>query len=131
VLDAFDQAGERVVAGVNDALSAATSPASALERLIRSFVTLAMDSVDLNVLTSREGDAILRGEMQRFRRRGRVIRDGWASVLEEVRLDLSEAEVRLLVRMVFPLMQNAADAAEGHGDLSEEIVGIATAHLTM
>jgi len=131
VLDAFDQAGERVFAGVNDALSAGTSPRSVLDRLIRSFVAIAMDSVDLNVLTSREGDAILSGEIQRFRRRGRAIRDGWASVLEEVRTDLTEAEVRLLVRMVFPLIQNAADAAEGHGDLTDEIVGIATVHLTM
>jgi AcrR family transcriptional regulator len=131
VLDAFDQAGGRVAAGVTDALSAAISPTDALERLIRSYVTIATDSVDLNVLTSREGDAILSGELKRFRRRGRAIRDGWASVVQEVRPDLTESEARLLVRMVFPLMQHAAEAAEGHGNLTEELVGIATAHLIM
>jgi AcrR family transcriptional regulator len=131
VLDAFDQAGGRVAAGVDDALRGATSPADALERLIRSYVTIATDSVDLNVLTSREGDAILAGELERFRRRGQAIRDGWASVVQEVRPDLTEAEVRLLVRMMFPLVQHAAEAAEGHGDLTEELVAIAMAHVIM
>jgi AcrR family transcriptional regulator len=129
VLDAFDQAGGRVAAGVADALRGATSPADALERLVRSHVT--MDSVDLSVLTLREGDAILVGELERFRRRGKAIRDSWASVVEEVRPDLTEAEVRLLVRMMFPLVQHAVEAAEGHGDLTEELVGIAMAHVMM
>jgi AcrR family transcriptional regulator len=131
VLGAFDRAGERVTAGIADVRSSATSPVDALERLIRSYVGVAMDTIDLIVLSSRERDAVPTSERERFRRRNRIIHDGWTSVVREVRPDLSEAETQLLVRTVFPLMHQAVETSEGHGDLTEELVGIAMAYVIM
>ncbi len=131
VLDAFERAGERITAGIGDVLRSATSPLDALEKLIRSHVKVAMDTLDLIVLSSRERDAVPSGERERFRRRNRIIVDGWISVVREVRPDLTEAETQLLVRTVFSLMHEAVATAEGHGDLTEELVAIAMAYLIM
>jgi AcrR family transcriptional regulator len=131
VLDAFERAGERVTVALADVLHGATSPVDALERLVRSYVQVATDTLDLIVFSSRERDAVPSGERERFRRRNRIILDGWTSVVREVRPDLNESETQLLVRTVFSLMHQAVETAEGHGDLTEELVAIAMAYLVM
>jgi len=129
VLDAYDRAGERVAAGVEEALRAATSAEHALDRLASSYVSVAADNVDLIVVTSREADALPPAERLRLGRRRRAVRDGWTAALREVRGDLAEAEARLLVGMVFPLVNHAVEAAEGHAGLQPEIRTLVGRHL--
>jgi AcrR family transcriptional regulator len=129
VLDAFDRAGERVAADVDEALRGAGSAGDALDRLVRSYVSVAADNVDLIVVTSREGAALPRRERPRLSRRRRVVRDGWTAALRGVRPDLTEAEARLLVRCTFPLVNHAVEAAEGHDGLEAEVVAVTLAHL--
>lgn len=107
LVDAYDRAGERVAVGADDALASATSAADAMERLARSYVGVAIDNVDLIVVTATEQAALPADEWPRLARRGRAIRDGWASVIRELQPDLSESEARLVVRMALPLVNHA------------------------
>jgi AcrR family transcriptional regulator len=131
VLDAYDRAGERVASGVDEALRGARSAEDALDRLIRSYVAIAADNVDLIVVTSREAEALPVEERPRLGRRRRGVRDGWTAALRGVRPDLAEAEARLLVRCTFALVNHAVEAVEGHDGLEPEIVELAAAHLRM
>ena len=128
VLEAYDRAGERVAVGTHEALRSATSAEDALDRLIASYVAVAADNVDLIVVTSRESDCLPEFELARLSRRRRTIRDGWAAALGQIRPDLTEPETRLLVRTVFPLVNQAVEAAEGQDGLRPEIVALAGAH---
>jgi hypothetical protein len=79
-----------------------------LTRLARSYSSVALDNVDLIVVTSREGEAIPEGERPRLSRRRQALRATWVSVLRAIRPELSEPEARLLVRGVFPLATSVA-----------------------
>lgn len=129
VLTAYDRVGERVAAGAHDAIASGKSPSDAVHRLARSYVDIAVDSVDLIVVTSREWGALPPEELPRLGRRQRDVRDRWVSVVAELRPDLSDAEVRLLVRMVFPLIRQAAEVAEGDAGLVAECVALVEAHI--
>jgi AcrR family transcriptional regulator len=129
LVDAFDRVGARVAVGVEQAVAEATSPADAMGRLVRSFVAIAMDSVDLLVVTSREGAATPVEERPRLARRRKAVRDGWAGPLRELRPDLTEPELRLLVRTAFPLIAEACRAAGGDPGRVPEVAGLTDAHL--
>ncbi len=58
LVDAYDRAGQRVAVGADDALASATSAPDALDRLVRSYVDVAVDNVDLIVVTAGESAAI-------------------------------------------------------------------------
>lgn len=129
LVDAFDRVGARVQVGVEQAIAEAASPGDALDRLVRSYVAIAMDSVDLIVVTSREGSAIPEEERPRLSRRQRSVRDGWAVPLGELRPELTEPEVRLLVRAAFPSVNEACRAAGGDPARVAEVVALTEAHL--
>jgi len=129
LIDAYDQVGARVAVGVEQAVADASSPADAIGRLVRSFTTIAMDSVDLLVVTNREGSATPAEERPRLARRRKAVRDGWAGPLRELRPDLTEAEVRLLVRTAFPLIAEACRAAGGDPGRVPEVVALTESHL--
>jgi AcrR family transcriptional regulator len=116
LVDAFALAGSRVAAGVHDALAGAVSAADALERLTASYSQVAADSVDLIVVTGREGHALPTDERPRLSRRRREIRDAWVRVLREVRPDLSEGVARTVVAGVFPLMNQLAQSGTDSGE---------------
>lgn len=129
LIDAFDVAGQRVAVGVEDALRSASSASDALVRLSMSYATVALDSVALITVTEREGDAIPLDERPRLARRRRDVRDGWRVVVREFRPELAEPEVRLLVRTVFPLVNQAARAIEDRPELLDELAALARAHI--
>ena len=115
LLDAYDRAGALVLAGAADALSAATSASEALDRLIRSFVDVAFEHVDLVAVTSREGASLPAPERPRLARRRRDLHEQWAAVLRELRGDLSSGDGRILVRsalaLVLSLARNRRDSS--------------------
>jgi AcrR family transcriptional regulator len=108
LLDAYDRAGARVQVGAEEALAGARTAHDALVRLALSFATVAIDNVDLVVVTSREGGALPEAERPRLSRRRRAVRDTWVAVLRQCCPQLGAAEARLLVRGVFPLASEVA-----------------------
>jgi AcrR family transcriptional regulator len=115
LLDAYDRAGAQVQVGAGEALAGARSAHDALVRLAVSFATVAIDNVDLIVVTSREGSALPEAERPRLSRRRKAVRDTWVAVLRQCRPQLSAAEARLLVRGVFPLASEVAQLPPGFG----------------
>lgn len=111
LLDAYDRAGARVQVGAEKALAGAGSAQDALIRLALSFATAAIDSVDLIVVTGREGGALPEAERPRLSRRRKAVRDTWVAVLRQCRPELAAGEARLLVRGVFPLASEVAQLA--------------------
>jgi AcrR family transcriptional regulator len=126
LVDAFDRIGERVMAGADEALRTSRSAREALEQLARSYTGVAADRADLIAVTAREGFAVPDADRPRLSRRRQRLRDLWTAVVTEVRPDLSEAEARLLVRMVFPLVNAAIVSTEGE-DRAPEIAAVAVA----
>ena len=129
LVDAYDRVGARVQVGVEQSIAEAGSPADALDQLVRSYAAIALDSVDLIVVTSREGSAIPEEERPRLSRRRRAVRDGWVLTLRELRPDLTEAEVRLLVRAAFPLVNEACRWTGGDPARLTDVEAITKAHL--
>ena len=111
LLDAYDRAGARVQVGAEQALAGARSAQHALVRLALSFATVAIDNVDLIVVTSREGGALPEAERPRLSRRRKAVRDTWVAVLRQCRPELAAGQARLLARGVFPLASEVAQLA--------------------
>ncbi len=108
LLDAYDRAGAFVIAGAARAVVSAASPGEALDGLIRSYVEVAFDHVDLLVVTSREGGSLPASERPRLARRRRDLHEQWAGVLRELRPDLAPADARILVRSALALVNALA-----------------------
>jgi len=129
LVDAYDRAGARVQVGVEEATASATSAADALDRLARSYAEVAIDSVDLIVVTGREGMSLPEDERPRLARRRRGVRDAWTAVLRELRPDLAETEARALVAAWFVMTNVVVQAHVTHAPwLAEDIVAIVRAY---
>ena len=111
LLDAYDRVGSRVAVGVEAALAGASGPADALDRLIDSYVTVALDNVDLIIATGQEGASLPAAERPRLVRQQRAIAESWSRVVVELRPDLTETEVRRHVASVFPMVNHMAQLA--------------------
>lgn len=88
-----------------------------------------MDSIDLIVVTSREGSAVPEEERPRLSRRRRAVREGWVLPLRELRPDLTDPELRLLVRTAFAAVNEACRWAGGDPARAAEIASLTQAHL--
>jgi AcrR family transcriptional regulator len=129
LLDAYDRVGSRVAVGVEDALAGATGPDDALGRLIHSYVTIAFENVDLIIATGQEGAALPKADRPRLLRQRRAIAESWARVVDELRSDLSEAEVRSHVAGVFPMVHHIAQMPAREIDRVPEVEALVTAFL--
>ncbi|HEY1829581.1 MAG TPA: TetR/AcrR family transcriptional regulator [Acidimicrobiales bacterium] len=108
LLDAYDRVGSKVAVGVEAALAGARGPSEALDNLIESYVSIAMDNVDLIIATGQEGAALPSTERPRLARQRRAIAEGWSRVVVELRPELAEAEVHRHVASVFPMVNYLA-----------------------
>jgi len=108
LVDAYEQAGARVVTGIHESLGAAESAADALERLAASYLEVAHDNGDLIVVTSREGAAIPVSDRPRFARRRGDVLGTWVTVMRELRPELDDGAARVLAGGVMPLMNQLA-----------------------
>lgn len=111
LVDAYEQAGTRVVAGIHESLGAAESADDALERMAASYLEVAHDNGDLIVVTSREGPAIPVSERPRFARRRGDVLGTWVTVLRELRPELDDAAARVLSGGVVPLMNQLSQSS--------------------
>ena len=130
LVDAYEQAGERVLVGVDDAIRRARSAPDALRRLAASYAEVALDSGALITVTEREGWFVPEEHRARIGRRSRDIRDGWAAVVGELRPELPEAELRTVVRAVFPVVNQASRLIRRHPALVDDLAGLAEAFVS-
>jgi AcrR family transcriptional regulator len=129
LLDAYDRVGSRVAVGVEGALLGADSPDEAMDRLIHSYVTIALDNVDLIIATGEEGTALPAADRPRLARQRRDIAQSWVRVLAELRPDLNEVEVRAHVASVFPMVNHLAQLPAREIDRAPEVEGLVGALL--
>lgn len=124
LVDAYDRASARVSVGAENAVNAATNPAEALVRLVRSYGDVAFPDVDLITVTAREGFAVPESERAGLTRRYARVRDLWVAVACERDPGLPEAEAHLLTETAIPLITQLALAGN---DAHEEAVHMALA----
>lgn len=129
LVDVYDLALARLAAGVADALAHASSARDALSRLARNYVDVAFDSVDLIAVASRETHALPEAERPRFWRRQRDINEVWRSVVVEIRPELSDNDARVLLRALFPMVNEVAQHRVDDGPSVEAVVDMVHAFL--
>lgn len=129
LVDAYERAASRVLVGAEQALNTATSAPDALARLVRSYVEVSSENVDLLVVTGREAHALPEAERPRISRRRRSFRDLWSSVVREIRPELSEAESRMLTDGVFPLVHEVVRRRRDQTPTLDEVADLAGAFL--
>lgn len=108
LLEAYDQAGAIVVAGVVDAVGEAASANDALRRLATSYSRVCDMNIALLTVTAQEDSWVPANERPRLARRRRKIEETWVSVLREVRPELTTADATLLVRAALPMARHLA-----------------------
>ncbi|GAA4978717.1 TetR/AcrR family transcriptional regulator [Yinghuangia aomiensis] len=104
--DAYDRVISRLMVGVETQLDAAESAEDALDRLVRSYVRLTAENIDLVVVTTHEFQAMPELERPRVTRRRRYLRESWAAVLRELRPELTAEEAKLLATCALPLISH-------------------------
>lgn len=113
LIDAFDRTDTRLAVAVEQALAASTSADHALGLLIRAYVDVAFASADLIAVTSREAEALPTDERARQTRRARANSEHWIAVLSAANPSLDDAEVRLLLRAMFALVNHLVQLKDG------------------
>jgi len=129
LVEVYDRAGQRALVGAEDALARASSAADAVESLVRAFVRLAIDDADLVIVAERERDSLPAAARPRLVRSWLAIEDRWTAVMQEVRPDVVEPELRLLIRMGFPLISQAVVSCAEPAPQLDDICAVTVAHL--
>lgn len=127
LLDAYDLVVAHVIAGMDTVLADAKDADEALEGLIDLQVKTARSVIDLIVVTEREGAALPETERPRLARRRRQILETHVAVLREAQPHLSEAEARLVLFGLQPLIRAAATAEARMPDPVTELVSMGLA----
>jgi AcrR family transcriptional regulator len=104
LVNAFERSWAFASVVAYEALARADSAQDALSRLIYFHLVVVSDNVDLFAVTIRESRALPDQERRRRSRQRVEIRDAWATVIRELRPELSEGAVRTLIIGAFPLM---------------------------
>lgn len=127
LLDAYDLVVAHVIAGMDAVLAKARNADEALEGLIELQVQTARSVIDLIVVTEREGAALPEAERPRLARRRRQILETHIAVLRDARPRLTEAEARLVLFGLQPLIRAAATADARMPDPVAELVAMGLA----
>ncbi|MCX5042139.1 TetR/AcrR family transcriptional regulator [Aldersonia sp. NBC_00410] len=125
------RAGERVTIGMNEQLASATSAVEALDRLVRSYIDIAVANSDLFAVTATEWHHISADAMQQRRRTQQLIAEEWTHCLATVRPDRNGAEATAMVQgivgMVNEAVRSRAVARRPH--LADDLYALAQAML--
>ncbi|APE34996.1 TetR family transcriptional regulator [Nocardia mangyaensis] len=101
---AFRRAADRVSGAITPAVSAANTPAEALETLIDLYVTGSFDERALTFVYYAEFSHVDRADQVTLRHLQQVIVTEWATLVTEARPELSLGEARILVHASFSLV---------------------------
>jgi AcrR family transcriptional regulator len=127
--DAFEKEGQRIAAAMHQALGGASSAVDALRRMCECYTEVAIDDVDLIVVTGREDPSVLPDGAGGQRRARSDMEEMWCRILTEVRPDLHRDELSLLVTTTFSLINQAVEIAEADPERGGEIAAMAFSHL--
>lgn len=100
---AIHRASERVVLGLSDALSHAISAEDALDRLLRSYVTICVENSDLIAVSLSELHHVPEA-MAKRQERVRLFNEEWTHCLTVTRSELSHPEATALVSAITGLV---------------------------
>jgi hypothetical protein len=92
------------MAGLDEAIQGAGDVDEALGAVVRSYVDVAYDNVDLIVVMDQERTSLPESERPRLRRRAALLAEAWRSIVAQCRPDLSTVEVDTLVRAATSLV---------------------------
>jgi len=98
LVDSFDRVGQRVMTGLDDAVSSSQNADEALSAIVASYVHAAYDNVDLIVVMDQERSSLPASERPRLRRRAAFFGETWRSIIAQCRPDLSSVEVNTMAR---------------------------------
>jgi AcrR family transcriptional regulator len=129
LVDAFDRAAVYVIGGAFAAVASATSASDAVDRLVRSYVSVAFAHTDLCVVTSREGAAVPQSERARLLRQRRDLLEQWSLLLRDLRADVSWSDARALTRSAVALILAVARGRRDGSPSIEATVALARAFL--
>lgn len=104
LVDLYDRVGAQVEVDLDRAIRSADSPADALERMIRTYCSIAFDATDLVVVVTQNRRALPASDRPRLRRRDRRNGQLWRAVVSEVRPDLRPNEVATLSAGILPFI---------------------------
>lgn len=129
---AIDRAGDRVVAGVSEALRHAVSAEDALDRLLRSYAQICVDNSDLVAVAVTERYHLTDDAKARRRMRARLVVEEWAHCLAVTRPDLTSSQASALAVAVQGMVIECvrSSALSRRPDLADELYRLARSILS-
>jgi AcrR family transcriptional regulator len=112
----FDQVIEIQREHLQDALSKATDPASALEAMVQLHVRFAVEQRETMAVWRQEFHHLPEADSWRLRRDQRLYVEEWVHAVHELRPELNDASVRALVHGVLALLQSPSEFQSGLPD---------------
>jgi AcrR family transcriptional regulator len=112
----FDQVIEQQRERLEEVLSEAVDPASALEAMVELHVRFAVEQRETMAVWRQEFHNLPEADSWRLRRAQRLYVEEWVHVVHELRPELDDASVRALVHGVLSLLQSPSDFHSGLPD---------------
>ena len=112
----FDQVIEQQRERLEDVLSEATDPSSALQAMVELHVRFAVEQRETMAVWRQEFHNLPEADSWRLRRAQRLYVEEWVHVVHELRPELDDASVRALVHGVLSLLQSPSDFQSGLPD---------------
>jgi AcrR family transcriptional regulator len=121
--------GEQFTVGLNNALSAAVTADDALDKLLRSYVTISVGHHELVAVANSESHHLTEENKVERRRMVRLFNAEWLHCLAAVRGDLSAAELKCLLDAVLGLVTETVRSRRMNRrpNLAEELYVLARA----
>jgi AcrR family transcriptional regulator len=126
---AVTRVGERVTNGLSEALSSASSAEDALDRLLRSYITICVRNHELIAVATSEAHHLSADQLRDLRRHQRLFRDEWIHCLGAARPDIPAGEVGAVVAGIVGLVTETTRSRriERRADLDEDLFRLARA----
>jgi AcrR family transcriptional regulator len=126
---AITRVSQRVTAGLSDALSEAAAADDALDRLLRSYISICVQSHELMAVATSEAHHLSPHLLHALRDNQRLFTQEWTHCLASARPGLTAGEVQVLVRAVVGLVTEATRSRrlERRAHLEEHLFRLARA----
>lgn len=104
---AITRVGQRLTAGMSDALAGAASAEEALDRLLSSYIAICVQNHELIAVATSEAHYLSPEQLREHAQNQRLFRQEWTHCLAAARPELTPADVRVRVQAVAGLITEA------------------------
>lgn len=104
---AITRVGQRLTAGMSDALAGAASAEEALDRLLSSYIAICVQNHELIAVATSEAHYLSPEQLREHAQNQRLFRQEWTHCLAAARPELPAADVRVRVQAVAGLITEA------------------------